>query len=112
MGVEKPLSYRLSAAPDAEGFVAIYTVKPGQRYRAKRIRVHFPSGTAGELRVALYYGAMKVAPETDYYSGDDFTYENGIDVTYFSGDPVRIWYKNTSTTAYRYADIEIAGCLD
>jgi len=107
----KGVSYFIKSTVVEEKFVNVWTVPGGKRFHAKVIRVEFPSGTGGELRVALYYGLRKVAPATPYYSGDDARFEDEIDVTYHSGDPVKLWYKNT-VAATRTANVKIEGELE
>jgi len=111
MGEPKGISYFLKSTTTEEKFVDIYTVPGGKRFHAKVIRVEFPSGTGGELQVALYYGLRKVAPATPYYNGDDARFEDCIDVLYHSGDPVRLWYKNT-VAALRKANVKVEGILE
>jgi len=108
----KPVSipYYLTKSAIGSGFETIMTVPPFKRIKIRKIIVQFPSGTGGELRVALYYGLMKVAPETDYYAGDDARFEDEIDVTYYSGDPIRIWWELTVAVA-RKANIKLEGEL-
>jgi len=107
----KGVSYFIKSTVVEEKFVDVWTVPGGKRFRARRILVHFPSGTGGELRVALYYGLRKVAPATAYYNGDDARFEDEIDVLYHSGDPVRLWYENT-VAATRTANVKVEGFLE
>jgi len=105
------IPYRLVAGPGATGYVDIYTVPPGKILHAKRVVVHFPSGVAGELRVALYYGNMRVYPDKPYVSGDDVTFDDKIDVTFWSQDSVRLWYENTNAAEPRSCHIKLEGGL-
>jgi len=111
MGEPKGVSYFVKSTAVEEKFVDIWTVPGGKKFYAKRIHVHFPSGTGGELYVALYYGLRKIAPATSYYNGDDARFVDEIDVTYHSGDPVKLWYKNTAA-ATRTANVKIEGELE
>jgi len=111
MGNIKGISYFIKSTVVEEKFVDIYTVPGGKKFHAKVIRVEFPSGTGGELQVALHYGLRKVAPATDYYAGDDARFKDSIDVLYHSGDPVKLWYKNT-VAATRMANVKIEGILE
>jgi len=110
--VEKAsLTYRLAASPGDSGFATIYTVDPGRILKIHKVIIHFPSGTAGELRLALYYGNLKVYPKTPYVNGDDVKLEDYVDLTWFSGDDVKLWYENTNVTTARYADVKLEGVL-
>jgi len=110
-GRKVSIPYRLVAGPGTTGYVDIYTVPPGKILHTKRVVVHFPSGVAGELRVALYYGNLRVYPDRPYVSGDDVTFDDKIDVTFWSQDSVRLWYENVSPTDARAADIKVEGDL-
>lgn len=105
------IPYFLSKAAIESGFIDIYTVEAGKTLRVNKIRVQFPSGSLGELEVALYYGDLKVAPETDSYAGDDARFEDDINVVYFSDDAVKIWY-NCTIAAARMANIKLDGVLE
>jgi len=107
MGKKVSIPYRLTASPGASGFINIYTVPAGMILTIKKIIVHFPSGTLGQLHLRLYYGHMKVYPQNDYISGDDVKFEDEVDITYWSADPVRLWYENVNTAEARYADIKL-----
>lgn len=111
IGEPVSIPYFLEKSAIETGFIDIYTVEAGKTLRVTKIRVQFPSGTGGELEVALYYGDLKVAPETASYKGDDARFEDDIDVAYFSGDPVRLWYNCTIANA-RKANIKLDGVLE
>jgi len=83
------------------GFRDIYKVQPGKVIKCYRIQIRYPSGTNGDLRLALYYGLLKVAPRTPYWFGNDIKITENLDQKYYSGDQVRIWFENVNTTASR-----------
>jgi len=102
----------LSISPGATGFELIYTVDPGKILTVKIVQVAFPAGTYGELHIAIYYGNLKVWPKTDYVSGDNVLFRKGVSIKYYSGDPIRVWYKNTNTTETRDCFIDVEGLLE
>jgi len=102
----------LSISPGKEGFQAIYTVEPGKILTTKLVQIAFPAGTYGELYIALYYGNMKVFPETEYVSGDNVLFRKNARLKYWSQDPVLVWYKNVNTTETRDCFIDIEGILE
>jgi len=101
------ISRFLNISPGAEGYTSIYTVDNGKIIELKKIQIIFPAGTDGELQISLWYGDLKVAPDTDYWHGDSGKIEDCLKVKYSSGDDVMIWYKNINTTDYRKATIKI-----
>jgi len=105
------ISYHLVAGPGAEGEVSIYSVPPGQVLSLRAAQVAFPAGTYGELHIRLLYGNLKVWPATDHVSGDNVLVRKEVDVKYFSGDRVLIWYRNTNATETRDAFISLEGVL-
>jgi len=111
--VEKvTLHKHLSKAGGASGFEDIYTVPPGHILTLKVVQVAFPAGTYGEFQISIYYGNMKVWPETDYIVGDNVIYRKEVKIKYFSGDVVRAYYKNTNATETRDAYIDLEGELE
>jgi len=110
--VEVSIPYRLVAAAGEEGYRTIYTVQPGMTLRVKRVHVHFPIASGGELRVALYYGNLKVYPETDWISGSDVHFDDPVDLAWYSGDRVRLWFENTNAAEERSCDIKLEGVLE
>lgn len=111
MGEPVSIPYFLTQDTVTSGFVDIYTVPDGKTLHVNKIHVQFPAGTNAELEVALYYGDMKVSPATDNFAGDDARYEDKIDVKYFSGDLVKIWY-NCTKAAAKIANIKLEGVLE
>jgi len=113
MVVEKvSYSYHLEADAGTSGFKDIHTVEPGRKFHAKRIEVSFPTGTEDDLEIALYYGNRKICPKAGVFRGDNVKYEKEIDVTYYSSDPVKVYYRNLNTTYKRICDIVVEGILE
>jgi len=101
------ISKYLNIAPTDEGYISIYQVQNGKIIELRKIQIIFPAGTEGELQLSLWYGDLKVAPNTDYWHGDSGKIEDCLKVKYYSGDDVMIRYKNINTTYYRKATIKI-----
>jgi len=109
MGEKWSASYHLVAAPAAEGFIDIAVVPSGKILKVNRIEVFFPTGTADELHIAFYYGEMKVFPDEGDLVGDAIKYDKQVDLYYYSGDPIRVWFRNDNVTTERVADIVVEG---
>jgi len=101
------ISKYLSIDPLGEGRESIYEVQPGKIVELEKIQIIFPPGTNGELKLALYYGELKVAPNTDYWEGDSGKIEDILRIKYYSDDEILIYYKNISSTDIRKATIKI-----
>jgi len=112
MGKKVSYSYKLEADPGAEGFVTIHTVEAGCILHLKKVEIAFPTGTEDELEISFYYGNMKVLPKQGVFTGDAVKYEKQVDLRYFSGDPVKVYYKNLNATLSRVCDIVIEGTLE
>jgi len=112
MGKKVSIPYRLVVGPGLKGETTIYTVPAGAILYITKVIVHFPAGVAGELYIALKYGNLKVYPATDYVNGDDVTLEDDVELYYYSGDPIRLWYENVNTTEPRSCDIKLEGILE
>jgi len=112
MGRRISIPYYLRADPATKDFVTIYTIPKGKKAVLKKITIRFPAGTNGELRLALYYGHMKVAPETPYWNGNDVRFIETLNIPYWSQDPVLLWYENVNTTAIRESSILIEAELE
>jgi len=110
--VEVSIPYRLVAAPGEEGYRTVYTVQDGVTLRVRRVHVHFPIASAGDLRVSLYYGNLKVYPETDWICGSDVHFDDCVDLVWHGGDRVRVWFENTNTAEERSCDIKLEGVLE
>jgi len=105
-------SYHLVASPGAEGFATVAEVPAGKVLRLQKFEVQFPTGTSDELEVALYYGNIKVYPNEGVLVGDNVRYEKDVEATYFSGDPIKVRYKNLNATYERVCDIVVEGVLE
>jgi len=99
----------ISASPGVEEIIDAFTVSPGKKFKLERTFVFFPSGTAFELEVAVYRGHEKVKPTIGVYKGDGNSVEDKTAVWFGSGEPVKVWYKNLSTTDVRKCTVMLEG---
>jgi len=106
------VSYHLVAAPGAEGFATIHIVQGGRIFHIKRIEVFFPTGVSDELEISFWYGNLQVFPNEGVLVGDNIKYDKQVDLRYYSGDPVKVRYRNLNTDFERVCDIVLEGELD
>jgi len=108
---EVSIPYHLTASAGDSGFKDIYTVPAFKRLRVRKVTIAFPSGTYGELDVALFYGVMKVFPENGYLTGDNMSFKKEVDLTWYSGENVRLYYNNRNTTEARECYVNLEGVI-
>jgi len=101
------ISKFLNVPPTDEGYTSVYQVPKGKIIELRKIQLIVPAVVNGELYISLWYGDLKVAPNTDYWHGDDGKIEDCLKTRYYSGDDVMVWYKNVNTTYYRKVTIKI-----
>jgi len=111
MGEKWSASYHLVASAGAEGFVTIATVPDGKVLNLTLVKIAYPVGTYGELKNALYYGNMQVVPDEGMANGDNLIWRKVCSVRFFSGDPLRFYYKNENATETRECYVELEGEL-
>jgi len=109
---EVTIHKHLSFGPGETGLEAIYTVQPGKVLTVESVQIAFPAGVYGELHIALYYGNLKVWPETDYVSGDNVLFKKEVRLRYWSGDRILVWYRNVNTTQVRDCFVDLEGRLE
>jgi len=91
-----PFAFRVSAGTVGEK-KELWLVDRA-KVKTKEIELHFPSGALNALRAELYYGDMKVAPETGYWTGDNGTIRDYPDVIYYRGDKIILLVRNYHPT--------------
>jgi len=111
-GKKYSVSYHLVASPGASGFVTIHRVQPGMIFKIMRIEVFFPTGVSDELEISFWYGNRKVFPDEGVLVGDNIKYDKEVDLCYYSGDLVKVYYRNLNTTYERICDIVLEGELE
>jgi len=105
------IPYHLSASASAEGDVTLWTVQGAKKFRIDEIIVRFPSGTAGQLKIYLKYGAGRRWPTGRELVGDSATLKFKADLEYEGGDDIVLHYKNESTTDTLECYIYLCGTL-
>jgi len=106
------IPYHLVASAGASGFEEVFTVPAGMKITILKTQIKFPSGTGGELYLALYYGNSKVAPYTGYWVGDDVLFVDEMSSSYQGGDSIVLYYNNTNTTEAKEAYLLITAELE
>ncbi len=102
-------AYTIIASPNEENTIEIYKVSPAKKFKLERVQIAFPVGSAFELQIAVYRGLEKVKPTTGVYSGDGFVIADITGVEFYSGDSVKLWYKNLSSTDIKRAIVILEG---
>ena len=106
------IPYHITVSAGDSGFETIFTVPAGKRITILKTQIKFPSGTNGELLLALYYGNTRVSPYTNYWVGDDVLFVDEMRSTYQGGDSIVLYYRNTSTTESKEAYLLITAELE
>ena len=89
--------------------VSIYKVGPAEKFTLKKVRIHFPTGTEHNLKVAVMYGMKQVVPEQGYFMGDDVLLEADTDFVYEPGSTIDVYMENTDTSNSHTFTIIIIG---
>ena len=87
----------------------IYTVTSGRKFRLKKVRFWFPTGSNSELQAVILHGVEKVVPEDGYVVGDGERFEYDVDVEYGSEEAVKALLTNTSATDSHTVQITLEG---
>jgi len=107
MGAKKQTVGSIVADPGAHS-VEVPEYEPrGHPLRLKKVKVHFPSGTQGLLKVRFLYGNTAIVPEKGWITGDNSTFEAEEEFTFDAGSPVTIEYINEDTADKKVAYYEI-----
>jgi len=105
----KSIAYHILAAPGEEKTVDIYKVSEGRKFVLERVQIAFPAAQYFELRVKIMRGLEQVKPTTGSYCGDGFVVTDTTKVEFGSGENIKVYYKNGSTTQYRECFVLIEG---
>ena len=97
MGVRFTVPFAIEAGADSDSKYELYEVE-FPKVRTKEIELHFESGVMNVLFVSLYYGDMKVAPQTAEWTADGGRIVDYPDALYFRGDKILLRVRNTDTT--------------
>jgi len=106
------IPYRVSQGPASESTYDAYIVPPGNRLRLKEIEVAFPSGSGGYLQVAVYHGIRRIAPEDGAFQLDEGRAVARLYYEFISGERIKVWAKNTHSTATLSASLLMEGELE
>ena len=104
--------YHVIAAGGAAATVSIFRVPSARKLKVNKVTVAFPVGTYGELEVALYFGIRRVFPQGRNITGDNMSFEKDVNLTWFSGDHVLLYYKNNNATQTREAYVNLEGVFE
>ena len=102
----------LTVSAGATGEYNLHTVTAAKKLTIKKLTVHFPSGVEYYLRIALLRGTMQRVPDDGYITGDNNTIQIECNVTYRSGEPIKIWYNNIDTANPHSCYILIEGEIE
>jgi len=91
-------TYILNASAGEEGIVDAIQVPSGRKIHITRVTFYFPSGSNYLLEVALYLGETKALPDVGTIVGDTSPVSVGCDLTYQSGEYIKVYYKNNDGT--------------
>jgi len=84
-------------APAASDDYYTLWVVDRDKVKTNEIELHFEAGTLNVLFASLYYGDMKVSPETGEWTADGGTIRDYPDAVYFRGDKILLRVRNTDT---------------
>jgi len=87
----------------------IYTVSPGKKFKLERVRVFFDAGTNFELKVAIFRGLEQVKPTDGTYRGNNNTVIDTTAVWFGTGETIRVWWQNLSTTEVKRCTLLLEG---
>jgi len=106
------IPYRLEAPAAKAGEVEVFRAPNGKMFTLEQLEIRFPAGTAGDLRVQILYGQLRMIPYEGSYSGDGTKFVERVQVRYWSGDPIRVWYQNVHATDTKFCDISFEGVIE
>jgi len=105
-------SLHLVASPAQEGEVELYRVPAASTLRNIALNIHFPVGTLGDLELALRHGIFQLLPASGKYTGDGTSISDRSDGRWWSGESVRLHFKNANLTENREAYILLEAELE
>jgi hypothetical protein len=106
--MKKVLAYSGSISPSATITENVYTIPAGQNFKIEEMQVIFGSGVDFDLEIALYHGPKQVIPEDGVIVGSSGRIPIKCEWTWGSGESIKLYVKNNSTTNdYKYSVILI-----
>jgi len=112
LGLTFSLGYRLTAAAGAKGEVTLYTIEAARILRLTGVTVTFPAGQAFKLEVSFFRGAQQVLPSVGVFVGDGSVLHVSCDISFQSGERVRLQYNNTDAAVAQSAHVTLNGVLE
>ena len=96
MGRRITVPIAISADPGSDKYYELWEVD-FPKVRTDEIELHFEDGVMNVLFASLYYGDMKVAPETGEWTSDGGVIRDYPDIVYYRGDKIRLRVRNEDT---------------
>ena len=103
----KDSSLVIEAAAGASGKKFIDVDPPGRPLMLKKVRIYFPAGTEGKLKVRILYGNMPIIPETGFATGDNNEYVSEKAWRFDAGTPLAVEYINDDASYEKTAYVTI-----
>ena len=91
------IGHTIAATANTSGEYNLHTVTAAKQLTIKRVTVHLPAGSEYQLQIALLRGTEQRIPDSGYIAGDDQKITVECNVTYRSGETIKVWYNNTDT---------------
>ncbi len=112
MAEKVTIPYHLVVPGGKTDEVVLYTVPATRTLRIKRIVTYFPAGNYGELYLSFWVGIYQVYPKKDELNGDQVVWDDDVDITIYSGEDLKLKYRNDNPTETREAFIHVIGELE
>lgn len=91
--------------------IALYTIPDGLTFKLQKVLITFPKGTASEVSVRIFYGALQIVPKVGEAVGDDVTLEYPVEgqIAYDSGLSVMATISNINPAIDKDVIITLEG---
>jgi len=109
VGIKRIITRTVTAPAGASGTQDIEIGARGSRFRLKKVKVHFPSGSNYLLEIAFKIGATQIIPDDGVIVGDDVTHEFEKEIELDGGGKIIVVYTNKDTTNAHSCFIIIEG---
>lgn len=76
----------------------LFTVPSARRYHAKKLMIHFPTGSNYTVYVSIYKGEEQVFPRSGTITGDNVLYPFDVDLLFDGNSVVYVKISNTDST--------------
>jgi hypothetical protein len=106
--MKKVIAYSGTQIHGTTSTLDIWLVPAGQNFKIEEMQVIFGSGVDFDLEIALYHGPKQVIPEVNTIVGLSGRIPIKCEWTWGSGENIKLYVKNNSTTNdYKYSVILI-----